>query len=209
MLRAAAAVAALAAGALARPAPGEVLIFEDTFTTLNTSLWKHEITLSGGGNWEFQWYNNNRSVSYVRNGSLVIGPRLTNDSLTTAGLSTADVNLWGGDPANTCTNNFEYGCERQGGGGNIINPVRAWTWPAGRARARALIEPAPAPPGHATGDERQGAHGGDVCLHIRTRRVRSQAAAGIVALAGSLAHARERSVRAQTIDRSVPHTLRA
>lgn len=118
------ALLALAGSATAKgPAPGEVLIFSDSFTTLNTSLWKHEITLSGGGNWEFEWYANNRSTSYVRDGALYISPRLTNDTITTAGLATADVNLWGGDPATTCTDNFEYGCERAGGGGNIVNPV--------------------------------------------------------------------------------------
>jgi len=36
---------------------GETLIFEDNFDFLDFSKWKHEITESGGGNWE--------SVSYV------------------------------------------------------------------------------------------------------------------------------------------------
>lgn len=27
------------------------IIFEDNFTTFNFSKWKHDITLSGGGNW--------------------------------------------------------------------------------------------------------------------------------------------------------------
>jgi hypothetical protein len=27
------------------------LIFEDNFTNFNFSKWKHDITLSGGGNW--------------------------------------------------------------------------------------------------------------------------------------------------------------
>ena len=33
------------------PAPGEVLVFSDNFDSLNLSVWKHEITLTGGGNW--------------------------------------------------------------------------------------------------------------------------------------------------------------
>jgi hypothetical protein len=41
-------------------APGE-LIFEDEFDTLSTDNWEHEITLAGGGNWEFQAYTHNRS----------------------------------------------------------------------------------------------------------------------------------------------------
>lgn len=32
------------------PAPGEVLVFSDEFDALNMSVWKHEITLTGGGN---------------------------------------------------------------------------------------------------------------------------------------------------------------
>lgn len=30
------------------------LIFEDNFNTLDQSKWRHENTLAGGGNWEFQ-----------------------------------------------------------------------------------------------------------------------------------------------------------
>lgn len=55
-----------------------------------------------------------------------IVPQLQNITLTTAGLSNADVNLWGGDPATACTDNGFYGCERTGGaGGNIINPIQS------------------------------------------------------------------------------------
>ncbi len=32
----------------------ETLIFEDTFTTFNFSLWKHELTLNGDMNWAFE-----------------------------------------------------------------------------------------------------------------------------------------------------------
>ena len=104
----------------------EVLIFEDNFTHFNLSVWKHELTLSGEGNWEMEQYVNNRSVSFVRNGSLVIRPTLTNATLGNAGLSSADVNIWGADPASQCTSNAYFGCERTGGaGGNIINPVQS------------------------------------------------------------------------------------
>ena len=41
-------------------APGE-LIFEDEFDQLLSSNWEHEITLAGGGNWEFQAYTHNRT----------------------------------------------------------------------------------------------------------------------------------------------------
>lgn len=32
---------------------GETLIFEDNFDDLNMKTWQHEITMGGGGNWEF------------------------------------------------------------------------------------------------------------------------------------------------------------
>jgi len=31
----------------------ETLIFSDDFNTLDFKTWEHELTLSGGGNWEF------------------------------------------------------------------------------------------------------------------------------------------------------------
>lgn len=34
--------------------PGQ-LIFEENFNELNFEKWQHELTVSGGGNWEFQW----------------------------------------------------------------------------------------------------------------------------------------------------------
>lgn len=104
----------------------EVLVFEDNFTTFNLTIWKHELTLGGEGNWEFEMLTNNRSVSFVRNGSLVIRPTLTNATLGTQGLNADDVNIWGGDPATLCTSNAYYGCERLGGaGGNILNPIQS------------------------------------------------------------------------------------
>ena len=119
-------VIVLVAAAAALAGAQEVLIFEDNFTTFNLSLWKHELTLDGDMNWCFEQYTNNRSVSFVRNGSLVIRPTLTNETLGNAGLMSADVNIWGGDPATLCTSNADYGCEREGGaGGNIINPIQS------------------------------------------------------------------------------------
>ena len=92
---------------------------QDNFDVFNLSTWKHELTLSGDENWCFEWYNNNRSVSFVRNGTLVISPVRTIESVN---ILNADLSIWGGDPAIACTNNFDYGCERAGGA-NIINPI--------------------------------------------------------------------------------------
>lgn len=72
------------------------LIFEDTFDTLDHKKWQHENTLGGGGNWEFQWYTNNRSNSYVDNGVLYLTPTLTSDAIGEAGLSTTNININGG-----------------------------------------------------------------------------------------------------------------
>ena len=104
----------------------EVLIFSDDFTVLDTQTWKHESTLSGGGNWEFEWYVNNRSNSYVKEGVLYIKPTLTEDAIGLQQTLTGDINIWGGSPADSCTGNQFYGCERNGGAsGNYNNPVRS------------------------------------------------------------------------------------
>jgi len=36
------------------------------------------------------------------------------------------MDMWGGSPANLCTGNAFYGCERtSGAGGNYLNPIRS------------------------------------------------------------------------------------
>ena len=104
-----------------------VLALEDEFKTFNLSLWKHELTLSGGGNWEFEAYYNNRSNSYVRDGVLYIKPTLLEDQIGLANLKNGfDMNIWGGSPADLCTQNQFYGCERtSGAGGNYLNPIKS------------------------------------------------------------------------------------
>jgi len=100
------------------------LIFEDNFDTLDFDKWEHEITMSGGGNWEFQVYWNNRSNSYCHDSTLFIKPglvsdRFGNDFVTMDG----KLDLWGGQPGDLCTMPSFFGCERVATGGNIINPV--------------------------------------------------------------------------------------
>ena len=53
------------------------LVFEDNFDDLDFTKWRHDITLAGGGNWEFELYDNNRSTTYAQNGKLTIMPVLT------------------------------------------------------------------------------------------------------------------------------------
>jgi len=100
------------------------LIFDDEFNFFNLSFLEHEITLGGGGNWEFQVYTNNRTTSFVKNGLLHLNPVLTSswigDSAVTNG---GTISLWGGAPGDQCTSNAFYGCERFSNGYNYLNPV--------------------------------------------------------------------------------------
>jgi hypothetical protein len=99
------------------------LIFEDNFDTLDFDNWQHEITMAGGGNWEFQVYWNNRTNSYVRDSTLFLKPTLTSDRFGEEFINTGHLDLWGGGPGDYCTMNSFYGCERVGAGNNIINPI--------------------------------------------------------------------------------------
>eukprot|EP01083_Nonionella_stella_P050251 133717_1 len=104
------------------------LIFNEEFNEFNLSRWQHEITLSGGGNWEFQYYTNNRSNSYVKNGVLYIKPTLTNDTFTSPGFMTnGTIDLWGASPADICTSNAFWGCRRTANctNHNILNSVQS------------------------------------------------------------------------------------
>ena len=104
------------------------LVLEDDFNTFNLSLWKHQLTLGGGGNWEFEYYTNNRSNSYVRDGVLYLQPTLLADDIGEDNLKKAGytLDIWGGSPADYCTGPNFYGCMRQsGGGGNWLNPVKS------------------------------------------------------------------------------------
>lgn len=100
------------------------LIFSDDFVKLDFTKWKHDITLSGGGNWEFELYENNRSTSFVKDGKLNIRPVLTEDKIGAQNVRAGyDYNVWGGTPADQCTANQFYGCERASDGNHYINPV--------------------------------------------------------------------------------------
>ncbi|PIK33946.1 putative beta-1,3-glucan-binding protein [Apostichopus japonicus] len=101
------------------------LLFEDTFDTFDLDVWEHEITAGGGGNWEFQYYTNNRSNSYVRDNILYIKPTLTADKEGEGFLTSGTLNLWGASPADLCTGNNWYGCQRSGSYNNIINPIQS------------------------------------------------------------------------------------
>nr|AGA16572.1 Gram negative bacteria-binding protein 2 [Coptotermes formosanus] len=99
------------------------LIFDEEFDTFDLSRWNHEKTAAGGGNWEFELYNNNRSNSFVRDGKLFIKPTLTADQYGEDFLSSGVLNLNGGAPADACTNPTDRGCERTGSPTNLLNPI--------------------------------------------------------------------------------------
>ena len=80
-----------------------------------------------------QFYTNNRSNSYVRDGVLYLRPTLTSDYLGSEallyggiGAQPSVIDLWGSQPADLCTGNAFYGCSRTAGaGGNILNPIKS------------------------------------------------------------------------------------
>ena len=104
-----------------------VLELEEQFMDFNLSLWKHELTLGGGGNWEFQVYANNRTNSFTEDGVLHIHPTLTAELIGEQNvISGFRYDFWGASPADECTGNMFYGCERTSGpdgGGNYLNPI--------------------------------------------------------------------------------------
>ena len=67
----------LCVGILFSDAEENLTFSEDWSNGINYDLWTHELTLSGSGNWEFEYYTNNRTNSYVVNNTLYINPTLT------------------------------------------------------------------------------------------------------------------------------------
>jgi hypothetical protein len=111
-------------------AEAEVLVFEDTFEELDMEIWAHDITMAGGGNWEFQYYTNNRSNSFVEEGVLYLQPTLTEETIGEAnmmGEKPFRFDMWGMWPSDACTSNAFYGCERisDAGAQLVINPVQS------------------------------------------------------------------------------------
>lgn len=123
------------------------LIFEDNFDFFDFEIWEHENTLAGGGNWEFQWYTNNRSNSFVDDGILYIRPTLTAHEYGEHYLTSGTINLRGNHPVEQCTNAAFWGCERVGTETHVLNPVKSarirtlssFNFKYGRAEVRAKL----------------------------------------------------------------------
>ncbi|KAF9092514.1 hypothetical protein BGX23_004226 [Mortierella sp. AD031] len=92
------------------------LLFSDEFDSLDNSVWRHDITLTGGGNFEVQAYLNNRTNTFVQDGIFYIRPTLTEYRIGAEALQQGGVlDLWGNDP----------GTQFAGAGGNILNPIQS------------------------------------------------------------------------------------
>lgn len=70
---------------------------------------------------QFQWYDNDRTNSYVDNGFYHIRPTFTSDIFGEAFLTSGRAII----PPDQCTQSEWYGCDRQGTPTNIINPIRS------------------------------------------------------------------------------------
>ncbi|KAG0367746.1 concanavalin A-like lectin/glucanase domain-containing protein [Gamsiella multidivaricata] len=103
------------------------LLFVDEFDKLDNSVWRHDLTLTGGGNFEVQAYINNRTNTFVKDGIFYIRPTLTEHRIGAEALREGGVlDMWGTDPGTQCTGNYDYGCYRvAGAGGNILNPIQS------------------------------------------------------------------------------------
>lgn len=108
-------------------ASAQTVLFSEDFNELNLGVWEMEKTMGGGGNWEFEMYANNRSNAYVRDGILYIKPTFTTDIIGEANLeANYRWDYWGSSPADLCTGNAFWGCERtSGAGGNYLPPIQS------------------------------------------------------------------------------------
>ena len=82
--------------------------------------------MGGGGNWEFEYYTNNRSNSFVKDGILYLQPTLTEDTIGVEAIKSGTMDIWGASPADLCTGNAFWGCKRDAAGsGNYLNPIQS------------------------------------------------------------------------------------
>ncbi|KAJ3333561.1 hypothetical protein HDU91_002895, partial [Kappamyces sp. JEL0680] len=98
------------------------VLVDDFNDILDTNVWTQDLTLSGGGNWEFEWYTNNRSNAFTDNGVLYLKPTYTSDLLgADKVVNGGTIDLW----SEGCTGNGFYGCQRSSNGVNILNPIQS------------------------------------------------------------------------------------
>ncbi|CAM9735120.1 unnamed protein product [Lampetra fluviatilis] len=106
--------------------PCNGLVFEELWDQLDMDTWEHEITLGGGGNWEFQHYTNNRSNSYVRDGLCSSAPRSRRRPTTRTSCAPAPSTSGARLRLTRARATRSIGCERSGNGGDlVVNPVQS------------------------------------------------------------------------------------
>jgi len=101
------------------------LIFKDDFDTLDFKTWEHLKTAAFTGNKEFQYYTNNRTNSYIKNGSLLLKPTLTNDTFDEEFLYSGKLDLWGNSPYSQCSSNQYSGCLVKGHKNSLVSPIQS------------------------------------------------------------------------------------
>lgn len=103
---------------------GSKLVFYDDFDKLDFRKWRHDLTMAGGGNHEFQIYDNNRTTTYTNSSVLYIQPVLTEEKIGANNVRNNSVyEQWGGSPGDFCTAPFNDGCKRSSNGVNYLPPV--------------------------------------------------------------------------------------
>lgn len=111
------------------PTPtGPRMIFQDEFNKLDFSVWEHQLTLAGDGNYCFQEYTNNRTNSYVKNGILYIKPTLTSAKIGEGGVTgnpSTTIDLAALEPSMQCTGGSFWGCTRTSTPDNYLNPIQS------------------------------------------------------------------------------------
>lgn len=128
------------------------LVWQDEFDTLDFSKWQHEVTATGGGNYEFQVYTPSSENSYVSDGRLFIKPSLLVDSVNPkTGEPYGETFLTQGvldieDLYGACTNPENDGCYRSGTDRNIppvmsarLRSFERFSFKYGRAVVRAKM----------------------------------------------------------------------
>ena len=55
--------------------------------------------MGGGGNWEFEYYTNNRTNSFVKEGVLHLQPTFLEDTIGENAFKTGSMDIWGASPA--------------------------------------------------------------------------------------------------------------
>jgi len=97
------------------------LIFEENFDTFDVNKWQHAVTMSGLGNYQFNWVVNDRNNSYAKDGNLHIRPTLTDDKFGENFVTSGTVEI----PASECTDANNWGCKKTGTSSNPIPPIRS------------------------------------------------------------------------------------